>query len=62
MTKEEMQMYDFIVENEIATANELNLAKNLLDGSWLKILKAVLYVRTGYRTIEQMVSEENDEI
>lgn len=62
MTKEEMQMYDFIVENEIATANELNLAKNLLDGSWLKILKAVLYVRTGYRTIEQMISEENDEI
>lgn len=62
MTKEEMQMYDFIVENEIATANELNLAKNLLDGSWLKILKTVLYVRTGYRTIEQMISEENDEI
>lgn len=63
MTREEMDTYDFIVENGIATSEELNLARNLLDGSWLDILNSVLYVRTGYRTIEQMIESENgDEI
>lgn len=61
MTREEMDVYDFIVENEIATSEELNLARNLLDGSWLDILNSVLYVRTGYRTIEQMIESENDD-
>lgn len=61
MTKEEMDAYDFIVENEIATSEEINLVRNLLDGSWLDILNSVLYVRTGYRTIEQMIESENDD-
>lgn len=61
MTREEMDAYDFIVENEIATSEEINLVRNLLDGSWLDILNNVLYVRTGYRTIEQMIESENDD-
>lgn len=61
MTREEMDAYDFIVENGIATSEELNLVRNLLDGSWLDILNSVLYVRTGYRTIEQMIESENDD-
>lgn len=61
MAREEMDAYDFIVENEIATSEELNLVRNLLDGSWLDILNSVLYVRTGYRTIEQMIESENDD-
>lgn len=61
MTREEMDAYDFLVENEIATSEELNLVRNLLDGSWLDILNSVLYVRTGYRTIEQMIESENDD-
>jgi hypothetical protein len=61
MTREEIDAYDFIVENGIATSEELNLARNLLDGSWLDILNSVLYVRAGYRTIEQMIESENDD-
>ena len=61
MTREEIDAYDFIVENGISTSEELNLARNLLDGSWLDILNNVLYVRTGYRTIEQMIESENDD-
>jgi hypothetical protein len=61
MTREEIDAYDFIVENGISTSEELNLARNLLDGSWLDILNSVLYVRTGYRTIEQMIESENDD-
>lgn len=61
MTREEIDTYDFIVENGIATSEELNLVRNLLDGSWLDILNSVLYVRTGYRTIEQMIESENDD-
>lgn len=57
MTKEEMEMYDFVVENGIATANELNLAFNLVDGNWKETINSVLYIRTGYRTFEQLLRE-----
>lgn len=58
MTPEEMRIYDFICDEEIATAKELNLARCLLDGSWEYVLNSVLYVRTGYHTIEQYIDEE----
>lgn len=54
MTKEEMHLYDYMVETGLATAKELNLARNLVDGSWLEVLNSVLYVRTGYRSLEQL--------
>ena len=60
MTTDEMIMYDQLVEMEIATVDELNLARNLMAGSWTEVLKAVLYVRTGYRSIEQMLEEEEE--
>ena len=52
MTTEEMIMYDWMVDMEIATADELNLARNLMAGNWMEVLNAVLFVRTGYRTRE----------
>lgn len=61
MTKEEMYLYDYMVETEIATAKELNLARNLVDGSWLEVLNSVLYVRTGYRSLEQLQETEEEE-
>lgn len=61
MTTDEMVMYDQMVEMGIATADELNLARNLMSGSWLEVLNAVLFVRTGYRSLEQMIEAEDEE-
>ena len=61
MTQEEMFLYDYMVETEIATAEELNLARNLLSGSWLYVLNSILFVRTGYRSLEQYLDAEEEE-
>lgn len=61
MTQEEMMKYDQMVEWNVATPEELNLARNLMDGNWNDVLDAVCYVRTGYRTFEAFVKEEMGE-
>lgn len=61
MTNTEMHTYDFMVESDIATADELNLVKTLLPGTWSEILNSVLFVRTGYRSLAQMIEEEDEE-
>ena len=61
MTQEEMFLYDYMVETEIATAKELNLARNLISGSWLEVLNTVLYISTGYRSLEQLQDAEDEE-
>lgn len=61
MTTQDMIMYDYLVDAGIATSDELNLARNLMNGTWLEVLNAVLYVRTGYRSIEQMIEAEDEE-
>jgi len=61
MTQNEMFMYDQMVELEIATAEELNLARNLMAGTWEEVLNAVLYIRTGYRTMDQFYEAEVEE-
>mgnify|MGYP003298762157 CR=1 FL=1 len=61
MTTEEMIEYDQMVEMSIATAEELNLARCLMCGSWMDVLNAVCYVRTGYRNIQQMLDAEEEE-
>ena len=58
MTDKELYMYDYMVESGIATAKELNLAKQLVDGTWEEVLNAVLYARTGYRTFDQYIECE----
>ena len=61
MTTNEMIKYDQMVEYGIATAEELNLARNLMDGEWNEILDRVCYIRTGYRTFEQYIEAEMEE-
>lgn len=61
MTQNEMMKYDHMVEWNIATAEELNLARNLVDGSWNDVLDAVCYIRTGFRTWESFVENEMEE-
>lgn len=61
MTTEEMIKYDRMVEMEIVTVEELNLARNLVSGSWNEVLDRVCYVRTGYNTFEQYLECEMEE-
>lgn len=61
MTTNEMIKYDMMVEYGIATADELNLARNLMDGEWNEVLNRVCYIRTGYRTFEQYIEAEMEE-
>ena len=61
MTTAEMVKYDMMVEYGIATVDELNLARNLVNGSWDEVLNAVCYVRTGYKTFEQYLECEMEE-
>ena len=58
MTTEEMVMYDQLVDMGIATAEEINLAFNVAGGNWTDVLNKILYVRTGYRSIEQMLDDD----
>lgn len=61
MTTAEMIQYDQMVEMGIATTDELNLARNLMSGAWEEVLNSVLFIRTGYRTMEQMMEAEDEE-
>ena len=61
MTQNEIFKYDQMVECGIATAEELNLARNLVDGEWNEVLDRVCYIRTGYRTFEQYIEAEMEE-
>lgn len=61
MTAKEMEMHDMTVEYGIATSEELNLARNLVSGSWEEIINSVIYIRTGYRTFDQYFEELMEE-
>lgn len=58
MMDRETEMYwDTMVELGIATNEELGLVVALC-GTTKETMQRVLYIRTGYRTIEQMTEEE----
>jgi len=60
MTTEEMVLYDQVVNMDIATAEEINLVKNVAGGEWTEVLNSIIYARTGYRSIEQMLEDDED--
>lgn len=53
----ETYIWDTMVELGIATNEELGLAVALC-GTTEQTLNRVLFIRTGYRSIEQMLDEE----
>ena len=57
MTDNILFLWDNMTELGIATNEELSLACALC-GTTEETLKSVLYIRTGYRSIEQMWEEE----
>ena len=58
MNKEESELYDYLVEYEIATEEEVGLVCSI-NGTNLDSLESILYVRTGYRSLEQIKSATN---
>lgn len=60
LTDRENYVWDTLVELEIATNEELGLAVALC-GKSEQTLNNVLYIRTGYRDIEQMFDEFNED-
>lgn len=61
MTKEEMEIYDMMVETGLATTEELNLARNLVDGTWKYVLDRVCFIKTGYGTFWDYIWSEDEE-
>ncbi len=60
MTTEMEYVWDMMVELGVATDDEIGLACALC-GTTMETLERVLYVRTGYRSLEQMLEEDEDE-
>ena len=57
MTEREEYIWSKLVELDIATDDEILLVTKILNSSE-KTLNSILYVRTGYRDLEQMFNEE----
>ena len=52
-------MWDFLIDYEIATEDELRLVTSI-NGYSQDTMEAVLYSRTGYRDFDQWIEEYND--
>jgi hypothetical protein len=57
MFERENEIWEYIIEHEIATEEELQLITDI-NGYKEETLNDVLYARTGYRNIEQLIEEE----
>lgn len=50
------EIYNYLIENEIATQGELDLITNI-NGFSEETLNDVIYSKTGYNDIEQLLEE-----
>ncbi len=57
MNEKELRLWETMVEMGICTDEELGLA-TALCGTNIHTLENVLYIRTGYRSLEQMMEED----
>lgn len=57
MDKRKNEIWDYIIDNGIATEEELKLV-TCINGYNEETLNNVIYVRTGYRSIEQLQDED----
>lgn len=58
--REMFELWDYMVDTGIATDEEIGLT-TAMCGRSLATLERVLYVRTGYRSLEQIREEEEEE-
>lgn len=61
MTTKEMEIYDQMVELEIATPEEMNLVKGIMGGSWMNVLNDIISYRTGYSDFDDFIEAMMDE-
>lgn len=61
MTSKEMTVYDQMVELGIATAEEINLVKGIMGGSWTEVLNDIISYRTGYSDFDDYIEAMMDE-
>ena len=61
MSKDTEELYDYLMDYEIATEKEISLVCSI-NGTNLDSLESILYSRTGYRDLEQirMLDDEED--
>jgi len=61
MDKDTEELYDYLMDYEIATEKEISLVCSI-NGTNLDSLESILYSRTGYRDLEQirMMDDEED--
>ena len=52
------ELHDYLLEHEIATQDEIRLVTSI-NGYNLDSLESILYSRTGYRTLKQIVEMED---
>ena len=50
------KVWDYLLETEIATENELQLVTNI-NGYNEETMNDIIYSKTGYRNLEQLKSE-----
>ena len=55
----EMQIWEFLIDYSIATEEELQLVTKI-NGYNVDSLESVIYVRTGYRSLDQLKEEYQD--
>lgn len=51
------QLWDYLIDNGIATAQELRLITDIIGYS-TDALNKVIYARTGYHDYEQLVNDD----
>ena len=59
MDKDTEELYDYLMNYEIATEKEISLVCSI-NGTNLDSLESILYSRTGYRDLEQIKDMEED--
>lgn len=57
INEKENHYYDFIINNEIATENEINLV-TCINGYNVETLNGIIWARTGYHDPEQCLISE----
>ena len=55
------EIWDYLLEAGIATEEEMSLVTSI-NGTNTESLESILYVRTGYRSLEQIRDMEEEEV
>ena len=58
MTQEQNELWDYLLETQTATEEEIQLVTSI-NGNNIEALESILYCRTGYRSLEQIKDQED---